>query len=127
MQYTHPTFKTAATQYALPTSQNHSSTCTKSQHLPLNTTAVPYQPNTHHILKHTYKTAQSDNHHSSKRSSVLPTLQATTHLPYHIPPRPTHKTHTIITYQTSPILVHLIFPYSPPTQTHIYAPRKEQQ
>ena len=51
-QYTNPTFKTTATQYALPTSLNHSSTCTKSQHLPLNTTEVLYQPTNHHILEH---------------------------------------------------------------------------
>ena len=42
-QYVHPTLKTTGTQYTLPTTQNHSSTYTKSQHLPLNTTAMPYR------------------------------------------------------------------------------------
>ena len=108
IQNTHPTLKTAATQYTLPTSRNHSSTCTQSQHLALNSstststsTDVPYQPNTHHTLKHICTSAPSANHHSPKRSSPLPKPQATTHLPYHIPSRPTHKTQTGITYQTS--------------------------
>ena len=90
-QYTQPTFKTTATRYSLWTYQNHSSTSTKSQHLPLNTTAVPFQPNIHHRLKHTYTPAPSANHHLSKRSSPLPTPQATSHLPYNIPSRPTFK------------------------------------
>ena len=77
IQNTHPTLKTAATQYTLPTSRNHSSTCTYSQHLTLNSststststsTDVSYQPNTHHILKHTCTSAPSANHHSPKRS-----------------------------------------------------------
>ena len=90
-QYTHPTFETIATQYTLWTYQNHSSTSTKSQNLPLNTTAVPFQQNIHHRLKHTYTPAPSANLHLSKRSSPLPTPQATTHLPYHIPSRPILK------------------------------------
>ena len=47
-QSTHPTLKTTGTQYILPIPQNHSSTHTKSQHLP------PYEPNTHiHRNRHT--------------------------------------------------------------------------
>ena len=99
---------TTATKYTLPTSLNQSYTCNKSQHLPLNNTALPYQPTTHHTLKHTYTSAPSTNHHLPKHSSPLlsplPTPEATTHLPYHIPPRPIHKTLTCITYQTSSTL-----------------------
>ena len=104
-QCTHPTLKTTGTQYTLPASKSHPSTYTKSQHFPLNTTAMTYQPNTHHTLKHTYRSTPSDNHHPSKRSSPLslPSLiltpQITTHLPYHIPSRPTHKTHTGTTHK----------------------------
>ena len=67
-QCTHPTFKTTAT---LPISQNHSSTYTQPRHLPLNTTAMLHQPNTHDTLKRTYTSAPSDNHHLSKRSFTL--------------------------------------------------------
>ena len=131
-QYTHPTFKTTATQYTLPTSLNHSYTWTKSQHLPLNTTAVPYQSITHHTLKHTYSPAPSTKHHSPKHSlplpSSLPTPQATTHLPYDIPSRPTHKANTGITYQTSSTLA----PQSPHTHhqhkpTHMRHAKKNNQ
>ena len=53
----------------------------------------------------TYAPAPSANHHSSKRSSPsIGISQATTHLLYHIPFRPTHKIHTGITYQTSSTL-----------------------
>ena len=93
----------------LPNSKNHFSTYTKSQHLPRNTTAIPYQTNT--TLRwntHTYLHHQIKNHRSSKRSSPSPSLlltpHTTTHLPYHIPSPPTHKTHTGITYQSSSTL-----------------------
>ena len=66
---------------------------------------MPYQANTHHTLKQTYRSTPSDNHHLFKRSSLSPspllTPQTTAHLPYHIPPWPTHKTHT---HQTSSAL-----------------------
>ena len=88
-QCTHPNLKTTGTQYTLPTSQNHSSTYSKSQYPQLNTTDIPYQPNTHHILKHKYRSTPSDNHQPFKCSSPSPspllTPQTTAHLPYHIP------------------------------------------
>ena len=119
-QYTHPTFKTTAAQYTLPASLNHSSTCTKSQHLPLNTTGVPHQPTSHHTLKHTYTSVPSDKHHSSKHSSSLPsplpTPETIPHLPsYHIPSQRSHKSHTNMTYQTSSFLA----PKSSHTHTQI--------
>ena len=97
--YTQPTFNTTATQYTELTFKNHTSTW-KSHYLAQNTTALSYQPNTHHTLKHTYTPAPSASHHSSILSSPSPTPQATTHLPYHIPYQPTLKTHPDITHQT---------------------------
>ena len=96
-QCTHPTLKTTGTQYILPTSQNHSSTHTKSQRPP------PYQRNTHHTSQHTHRSTPSNNHHpfkhSSPSSSPLLTLHTTAHLPYHIPSQATHKILTNTTHQ----------------------------
>ena len=129
-QYTHPTFKTTATQYTLPKSLNHFFTWTKSQYLPLNTTAVRHQPTNHHTLKHTYTPTPLDIRHSSKHSSLspspLPTPQATTYLPYHIPSRPTHKSHTSITYQIPSTLAPQSS-HSHHQQKPTYTPRKNQQ
>ena len=92
-QYTHLNFKTTDTQYTLSTSLNHSSTCTKSQHIPLNTAAVLYQLTTHHTLNHTYRPAPSDNQHSSIQKQL--TFNSTpTYVPrYH----PSTIPHTIST------------------------------
>ena len=71
---------------------------------------MPYQTNTQDTLKHTYRSTPSGNHHPFKRSSPSPSPspllspKTTSHLPYNIPPRPTYKTHTDTTHQTSSAL-----------------------
>ena len=71
---------------------------------------MPYQPNIHHTLKHTYRSTLSNNHHPFKRISLSPssssllTHQTTDHLPYHIPSRLTHRTHTDTTPQPASAL-----------------------
>ena len=91
-----------------------------------NTTAVPFQPNIHHRLKHTYTPAPSANHQLSKRSSpyLHPKLQAIYHTTHHLGQLLNPHRYDI------PNFIHFspsIFPYPPPTQTHIYAQLKEQQ
>ena len=129
---------TAATQYIQPifktnlTSLNHSYTSTKSQHLPLNTKAVPSQPITHHTFKHTSHTHQHHQltiiHlntaypylHPYLHPKLLPIYHTTYHLDQLIKPTLYH-TLNFIHFSSS------ISPHSPLTQTHTYAPRKEQQ
>ena len=68
---------------------------------------MPYQPNTHHTLQHTYRSTPSEKNHPFKRSSPSSThlLLLTPHLPYQRPSWSTHKTHTDTTHEPSVALV----------------------
>ena len=121
-QYTHPTFKTTATQNSLWTYQNHSSTSTKSQTplLCLSNQTYTIDWNTHTHLHHQLTIIYPNAAHLYLHPKLQPIYHTTYHLGQLLNP---HRYDILNFIHFSPS----IFPYPPPTQTHIYAQLKEQQ